>query len=206
MIAVVAMFAAAQALADDWSDAKYADLTNAIQAENYAEAYVLANTKHLEGDSLGTYAVSAMLICGDGCERDYPTAIKYLMPMAQAGDERSQYMLAGFETLLQSRKVLAELEPERAKEIDDNFLWYQMLSNFNQTRQKSENFKDVFKWLVSPLQEVWCFDIMYWAGIMCVRGDFGPNQDENGAKWLQLSADSGYEPAQNLIKTFSVKE
>ena len=205
LMAAVAIFTAAQAMAD-WSDAKYADITNAIQAENYSEAYALALANHLDGDTIGTYAVSAMMICGDGCERDYPTAINYLMPLAQDGDERAQYMLAGFETLLQSKKVLAELDPDHVQDVDDNFLWYQMMSNFNQTGQKSYNFKDVFNWLASPLREVWYGDIMYWAGIMCVRGDFGADQDQNGVKWLQRSANSGFEPAQKLIKSFSVKD
>lgn len=175
------------------------DLTNAIQSENYTEALALAQAKHLDGDILGTYTAAAMMICGDGCERDYHTAKQYLLPLAQVGDERAQYMLAGFHGLVKYQNFIKTMTPGLV--IDDNGFWYGMMG----CGYKSVDFCGVYRWLVSPLQKFWWRDIMCDAGIMCLKSDFGLNQGENAVKWLQRSADLGYVPAQEIIKKFSGK-
>lgn len=177
-----------------------ADVISAINNEDYTTAYANANFLASAGDNKASYLLAAMSMCGVGGEKNYEAAITTLSALAKDGDRRAQYMLGGFGSLQKQQEFMKLLlgEDYDPKElgVDDNSFWYQMMSY----EGKSEKFSDTLEWMFAPLDEVAYRDIMYYAGVFCLTGQFGFQDFPNGLMWLQQSSQKGYDEATQLLQ------
>lgn len=179
----------------EWQEAKYTGLLTAIYKENYDEAYAHANFLSSAGDKKASYLMSAMAMCGVGGAQNYESAISTLTELAKTGDKRAQYMLGGFGSLLKQREMLKMFLGDDA-ENNDNSFWYQMMS----VDTTSQSFRDCLQWFFTPLEEVAYRDIMYYAGVFCINGQFGFQDMEQGLEWIQISAAKGCNDAIMLLE------
>lgn len=176
----------------DWAEC--ADLINAINTENYVEAYSTANFLSSTGNKNAKYILAAMSLCGVGGQKNYPVALDLLKDLANQGDERAQYMLGGFGSLQMQKEMLKAMMGEDF-ESDDNVFWYQMMS----VNGKPSIFKETLPWFYAPIMQVAYRDIMYYAGLYCLTGELGYEDAMSGVIWLQHSASKGYPDAQKLL-------
>lgn len=179
----------------DWQDEKYSELLKAISEEDYETAYEYATFLSSAGDVKATYLLSAMSMCGVGGPQNYENSIYSLVELAKDGDERAQYMLGGYGSLLKQREMMKLFLGEDA-ENNDNAFWFQMMS----VGETSQSFKDCLEWFFTPLEDIAYRDIMFYAGIFCLNGQFGFEDVEDGILWLQKSAAKGYPDAIKVLE------
>ena len=74
------------------------------------------------------------------------------------------------------------------------------------TDTKPETFKDAFKWFYLEDGKWGYRDIMYYAGIVIIRGDYGYKNEENGLQWIIQSARLGYNDAIELLQAIDSNE
>lgn len=184
-------------LPEEWTDSKYADLIQQIEAENYEEAFHLATVLAALGDAKAQCVLATMYMCEVGTIRNYESAQKLLVQAAQQGYSRGEYMLGGFGSLEKSHEIMRLLvgDDEEQLSTNDNNFWYQMLS----TETKPETYKEAFKWFFLKDGEWGYRDIMYYAGVALLRGDYGYQNTQNGLQWLVKSARLGYKDAIELL-------
>lgn len=182
----------------EWSDAKYADLITYICAENYEDAYNEATMLAATGDAKAQCVLATMYMCEIGTIRNYESAQELLAQAAQQEYSRGEYMLGGFGSLEKSHEFTRMLvgDDEELIYASDNNFWYQMLS----TDTKPETYKDAFKWFFLDDGDWGYRDIMYYAGIVLIRGDYGYQNQESGLQWIIKSAELGYQEALELLQ------
>lgn len=185
----------------DWQDEKYSELLKAISEEDYETAYEYATFLSSAGDVKATYLLSTMSMCGVGGPQNYENSIYSLVELARDGDERAQYMLGGYGSLLKQREMMRLFLGEDA-ENNDNAFWFQMMG----VDEKSQSFKDCLKWFFTPLEEIAYRDIMFYAGLFCLNGQFGFEAVEHGVLWLQKSAAKGYPDAIKVLEQLQNNE
>lgn len=185
-------------LPEEWSDAKYADLIRFIELEQYEDAFNAATMLAAMGDSKAQCVLATMYMCEVGTIRNYESAQELLVQAAQQGYSRGEYMLGGFGSLEKSHEFTRMLvgDDEELLSANDNNFWYQILS----TETKPESYKEAFNWFYLD-DDAWGYrDIMYYAGIVLIRGDYGYQNQENGLQWIIKSAQLGYTDALVLLQ------
>lgn len=182
----------------EWSDSKYFDLIQQIESENYDDAFNTATMIAAMGDAKAQCVLATMYMCEVGTLRNYESAQELLVQAAKQGYSRGEYMLGGFGSLEKSHEFMKMLVGDDVEQLyaNDNSFWYQMLS----TESKPETYKEAFKWFF--LQDgKWGYrDIMYYAGIVLIRGDYGYTNRENGLNWIIRSAQLDYPDAKALLQ------
>ena len=191
-------------LPKEWSDTKYANLICLIESENYDDAFNAATMLAAMGDAQAQCVLATMYMCEVGTLRNYESAQELLAQAAAQGYKRGEYMLGGFGSLEKSHEFMKTLvgEDEELLYANDNNFWYQMLS----TDMKPETFKDAFKWFYLEDGKWGYRDIMYYAGIVIIRGDYGYKNEENGLQWIIQSARLGYNDAIELLQVIDSNE
>lgn len=191
-------------LPKEWSDTKYANLICLIESENYDDAFNAATMLAAMGDAQAQCVLATMYMCEVGTLRNYESAQELLAQAAAQGYKRGEYMLGGFGSLEKSHEFMKTLvgEDEELLYANDNNFWYQMLS----TDTKPETFKDAFKWFYLEDGKWGYRDIMYYAGIVIIRGDYGYKNEENGLQWIIQSARLGYNDAIELLQAIDSNE
>ena len=191
-------------LPKEWSDTKYANLISLIESENYDDAFNAATMLAAMGDAQAQCVLATMYMCEVGTLRNYESAQELLAQAAAQGYKRGEYMLGGFGSLEKSHEFMKTLvgEDEELLYANDNNFWYQMLS----TDTKPETFKDAFKWFYLEDGKWGYRDIMYYAGIVIIRGDYGYKNEENGLQWIIQSARLGYNDAIELLQAIDSNE
>ena len=191
-------------LPKEWSDTKYANLICLIESENYDDAFNAATMLAAMGDAQAQCVLATMYMCEVGTLRNYESAQELLAQAAAQGYKRGEYMLGGFGSLEKSHEFMKKLvgEDEELLYANDNNFWYQMLS----TDTKPETFKDAFKWFYLEDGKWGYRDIMYYAGIVIIRGDYGYKNEENGLQWIIQSARLGYNDAIELLQAIDSNE
>ena len=191
-------------LPKEWSDTKYANLICLIESENYDDAFNAATMLAAMGDAQAQCVLATMYMCEVGTLRNYESAQELLAQAAAQGYKRGEYMLGGFGSLEKSHEFMKTLvgEDEELLYANDNNFWYQMLS----TDTKPETFKDAFKWFYLEDGKWGYRDIMYYAGIVIIRGDYGYKNEENGLQWIIQSARLGYNDAIELLQVIDSNE
>ena len=191
-------------LPKEWSDTKYANLISLIESENYDDAFNAATMLAAMGDAQAQCVLATMYMCEVGTLRNYESAQELLAQAAAQGYKRGEYMLGGFGSLEKSHEFMKTLvgEDEELLYANDNNFWYQMLS----TDMKPETFKDAFKWFYLEDGKWGYRDIMYYAGIVIIRGDYGYKNEENGLQWIIQSARLGYNDAIELLQAIDSNE
>ena len=191
-------------LPKEWSDTKYANLICLIESENYNDAFNAATMLAAMGDAQAQCVLATMYMCEVGTLRNYESAQELLAQAAAQGYKRGEYMLGGFGSLEKSHEFMKTLvgEDEELLYANDNNFWYQMLS----TDTKPETFKDAFKWFYLEDGKWGYRDIMYYAGIVIIRGDYGYKNEENGLQWIIQSARLGYNDAIELLQVIDSNE
>ena len=191
-------------LPKEWSDTKYANLISLIESENYDDAFNAATMLAAMGDAQAQCVLATMYMCEVGTLRNYESAQELLAQAAAQGYKRGEYMLGGFGSLEKSHEFMKTLvgEDEELLYANDNNFWYQMLS----TDTKPETFKDAFKWFYLEDGKWGYRDIMYYAGIVIIRGDYGYKNEENGLQWIIQSARLGYNDAIKLLQAIDSNE
>ena len=191
-------------LPKEWSDTKYANLICLIESENYDDAFNAATMLAAMGDAQAQCVLATMYMCEVGTLRNYESAQELLAQAAAQGYKRGEYMLGGFGSLEKSHEFMKTLvgEDEELLYANDNNFWYQMLS----TDMKPETFKDAFKWFYLEDGKWGYRDIMYYAGIVIIRGDYGYKNEENGLQWIIQSARLGYNDAIELLQAIDSNE
>ena len=191
-------------LPKEWSDTKYANLISLIESENYDDAFNAATMLAAMGDAQAQCVLATMYMCEVGTLRNYESAQELLAQAAAQGYKRGEYMLGGFGSLEKSHEFMKTLvgEDEELLYANDNNFWYQMLS----TDTKPETFKDAFKWFYLEDGKWGYRDIMYYAGIVIIRGDYGYKNEENGLQWIIQSARLGYNDAIELLQVIDSNE
>ena len=191
-------------LPKEWSDTKYANLISLIESENYDDAFNAATMLAAMGDAQAQCVLATMYMCEVGTLRNYESAQELLAQAAAQGYKRGEYMLGGFGSLEKSHEFMKTLvgEDEELLYANDNNFWYQMLS----TDMKPETFKDAFKWFYLEDGKWGYRDIMYYAGIVIIRGDYGYKNEENGLQWIIQSARLGYNDAIELLQVIDSNE
>ena len=191
-------------LPKEWSDTKYANLICLIESENYDDAFNAATMLAAMGDAQAQCVLATMYMCEVGTLRNYESAQELLAQAAAQGYKRGEYMLGGFGSLEKSHEFMKTLvgEDEELLYANDNNFWYQMLS----TDMKPETFKDAFKWFYLEDGKWGYRDIMYYAGIVIIRGDYGYKNEENGLQWIIQSARLGYNDAIKLLQAIDSNE
>ena len=191
-------------LPKEWSDTKYANLICLIESENYDDAFNAATMLAAMGDAQAQCVLATMYMCEVGTLRNYESAQELLAQAAAQGYKRGEYMLGGFGSLEKSHEFMKKLvgEDEELLYANDNNFWYQMLS----TDMKPETFKDAFKWFYLEDGKWGYRDIMYYAGIVIIRGDYGYKNEENGLQWIIQSARLGYNDAIELLQAIDSNE
>lgn len=191
-------------LPKEWSDTKYANLINQIESEKYDEAFNTATMLAAMGDAQAQCVLATMYMCEVGTLRNYESAQELLAQAAAQGYKRGEYMLGGFGSLEKSHEFMKTIlgKDEELLYANDNNFWYQMLS----TDMKPETFKDAFKWFYLEDGEWGYRDIMYYAGIVIIRGDYGYKNEENGLQWIIQSAHLGYNDAIKLLQAIDSDE
>ena len=188
----------------EWSDTKYVNLISLIESENYDDAFNAATMLAAMGDAQAQCVLATMYMCEVGTLRNYESAQELLAQAAAQGYKRGEYMLGGFGSLEKSHEFMKTLvgEDEELLYANDNNFWYQMLS----TDMKPETFKDAFKWFYLEDGKWGYRDIMYYAGIVIIRGDYGYKNEENGLQWIIQSARLGYNDAIELLQVIDSNE
>jgi len=182
----------------EWSDAKYVDLIKYIEAENYEDAYNVATMLAATDDAKAQCVLATMYMCEVGTIRNYESAQELLVQAAQQGYSRAEYMLGGFGSLEKSHEFTKMIvgDDEELLYANDNNFWYQMLS----TETKPETYKEAFNWFYLDDGKWGYRDIMYYAGIVLIRGDYGYQNQERGLQWIIKSAKLGYDEALELLQ------
>lgn len=185
-------------LPEEWSDAKYADLIKFIESEKYEDAFNAATMLAAMGDAKAQCVLATMYMCEVGCIRNYESAQELLAQAAQQGYNRGEYMLGGFGALEKSHEFTRMLvgDDERLLYANDNIFWYQMLS----AETKSESYKETFNWFYLEDGTWGNRDIMYYAGIVLIHGNYGYQNKENGLQWIIKSAKLGYNDALEYLQ------
>ena len=191
-------------LPKEWSDTKYANLICLIESENYDDAFNAATMLAAMGDAQAQCVLATMYMCEVGTLRNYESAQELLAQAAAQGYKRGEYMLGGFGSLEKRHEFMKTHvgEDEELLYANDNNFWYQMLS----TDMKPETFKDAFKWFYLEDGKWGYRDIMYYAGIVIIRGDYGYKNEENGLQWIIQSARLGYNDAIELLQVIDSNE
>ena len=169
-----------------------------IDKEKYQDAYNEAMILSSTGDAQSKCVLATMYLIGSGTFRDYESAQSLLSEAAEAGYSRAEYMLGGFGSLEKQHEFQKMLlgDDFDMSEIDDNSFWFQMLSS----NIKPENLKEAFRWFYLENGKWGYRDIMYYAGISLITGQYGYQNPESGLKWLIKSAELGYSDAINLLE------
>lgn len=182
---------------DEWSDPKYAELIQQIETEDYENAFNTATMLAAMGDAKAQCVLATMYMCEVGTLRNYESAQELLVQAAMQGYKRGEYMLGGFGSLEKSHEFMKLIVEDDSEELyaNDNSFWYQMLS----TDTKPETYKDAFKWFYLKDGQWGYRDIMYYAGLVLIRGDYGYKNPNNGLQWIVKSAELGYTDAINFL-------
>lgn len=185
-------------LPEEWADSKYTDLIEQIISENYEDAFNTATMLASKGDAKAQCVLATMYMCEVGTIRNYESAQELLVQAAEQGYSRGEYMLGGFGSLEKSHEFMKMLVGDDKEQLyaNDNSFWYQMLS----TETKPQTYKDAFRWFLREDKEWGYRDIMYYAGIVLIRGDYGYKNQEAGLQWLIKSAQLGYDEAIELLQ------
>lgn len=194
-------YKASRQLPKEWSDAKYADLIHQIESEHYDDAFNTATMLAATGDAQSQCVLATMYMCEVGTLRNYESAQELLVQAAAQGYKRGEYMLGGFGSLRKSHDFMKAIVGDDVEQLyaNDNNFWYQMLS----TDTRPDTYKEAFKWFYLD-DDKWGYrDIMYYAGIVLIRGDYGYTNKENGLQWIIKSAQLGYEDAIELLKSIN---
>lgn len=197
-------YAPERKLPEEWSDVKYADLISQIESEQYEEAFNTATMLAATGDPQSQCVLATMYMCEVGTLRNYESAQELLAQAAAQGYKRGEYMLGGFGSLEKSHEFMRALVGEDKQRLyaNDNNFWYQMLS----TITRPENYKEAFKWFYLQDGEWGYRDIMYYAGLVLIRGDYGYKNEEAGLQWIVKSARLGYNDAIELLRAIESYE
>lgn len=191
-------YSSKQELPKEWADPKYAELIQQIGQEQYEDAFNTATMLAATGDAQAQCVLATMYMCEVGTLRNYESAQELLAQAAEQGYKRGEYMLGGFGSLEKSHVFLRMLVGNDEEQLyaNDNNFWYQMLS----TEFKPETYKDAFNWFYLEDGKWGYRDIMYYAGIVLIRGDYGYQNKENGLQWIIKSAQLGYTDAVELLQ------
>lgn len=191
-------YSSKQEIPKEWSAPKYAELIQQIGQEQYEDAFNTATMLAATGDAQAQCVLAIMYMCEVGTLRNYESAQELLAQAAEKGYSRGEYMLGGFGSLEKSHEFMKMLVGDDEEQLyaNDNNFWYQMLS----TETKPETFKDAFKWFFLEDGKWGYRDIMYYAGIVLIRGDYGYINRENGLKWIIRSAQLDYPDAKALLQ------
>lgn len=191
-------YVAKKKVPSEWNNEKYSTLLDLIDKEKYQDAYNEAMILSSTGDAQSKCVLATMYLIGSGTFRDYESAQSLLSEAAEAGYSRAEYMLGGFGSLEKQHEFQKMLlgDDFDMSEIDDNSFWFQMLSS----NIKPENLKEAFRWFYLENGKWGYRDIMYYAGISLITGQYGYQNPESGLKWLIKSAELGYSDAINLLE------
>lgn len=185
-----------QVLPKEWSDLKYANLIQQIESEDYENAFNTATMLAAMGDAQAQCVLATMYMSATGTLRNYESAQELLVQAAKQGYSRGEYILGGFGSLEKSHEFMNMFVSDNEQlSANDNDFWYQMLS----TESVPENYKDAFKWFYLKDGQWGYRDIMYYAGIALIRGDYGYKNVESGLQWIVKSARLGYKDAEDLL-------
>lgn len=182
----------------EWADPKYSDLIQQIDSENYEEAFNTATMLAAMGDAKAQCVLATMYMCEVGTLRNYESAQELLAQAAEQGYSRGEYMMGSFGSLEKRHEFMKMLVGDDEEQLyaNDNNFWYQMLS----TETKPETYKEAFKWFFLEDGKWGYRDIMYYAAIVLIRGDYGYQNQEAGLQWLIKSAQLGYNEAIELLQ------
>lgn len=182
----------------EWSDAKYADLIKYIFEEKYDDAFNEATMLAAAGDAQSQCVLASMYMLGVGTIRNYESAQELLAQAAQQGHRRGEYMLGGFGSLEKNHEFTKLIvgDNDELLSANDNSFWYHMLS----TETKPETYKEAFNWFFLEDGEWGYRDIMYYAGMVLIRGDYGYKNQERGLQWIISAAKLGYDEALELLQ------
>ena len=188
-------------LPKEWADAKYATLIQQIESEQYEDAFNTATMLAAMGDAQSQCVLDTMYMCEVGTLRNYESAQELLVQAASQGYKRGEYMLGGFGCLEKSHQFMIAIVGDDAAQLyaNDNNFWYQMLS----TETKPDTYKDAFKWFYLEDGSWGYRDIMYYAGVVLIRGDYGYQDKGSGVEWIMESASLGYKDAEELLKSLN---
>lgn len=191
------IYVSQQKLPKEWADLKYANLIQQIESEDYQNAFNTAETLAKKGDAQAQCVLATMYLCKAGTSRNYEFAQKLLIQAAKQGYCKGEYILGGFGSLRKSQEFKKTLVVEgKQQKTDDNIFWYQMFS----TETKPETYKEAFKWFYLQ-EDQWGYrDIMYYAGLALIHGDYGYKNLEHGFQWIIKSARLRYKEAEDLLK------
>lgn len=194
-------YKASRQLPKEWYDAKYADLIHQIESEHYDDAFNTATMLAATGDARSQCVLATMYMCEVGTLRNYESAQELLVQAAAQGYKRGEYMLGGFGSLRKSHDFMKAIVGDDVEQLyaNDNNFWYQMLSSDT----RPDTYKEAFKWFYLD-DDKWGYrDIMYYAGIVLIRGDYGYTNKKNGLQWIIKSAQLGYEDAIELLESIN---